>query len=188
PAAFAAAMTPRTKLIWVETPTNPMLKICDLAGVAAVKGKALLCVDNTFVTPYFQRPLALGADVVVHSTTKYLNGHCDVVGGAVVVNDGALRERLPFLQNAIGAVPSPMDSFLVLRGTKTLHLRMQRHAENAQQIASWLAGRDEVERVIYPGLASHPQHELARRQMRGYGGVMSFVVRGGLERARRLLR
>src|SRR5262249_52948740 len=132
PAGFAAALTPRTRLVWVETPTNPMLKICDIAGVAqAVKGRALLAVDNTFVTPYFQRPLALGADIVVHSTTKFLNGHCDVVGGAVVVNDATLRDRLAFLQNAIGAVPSPMDSFLVLRGTKTLHLRMERHAQNA---------------------------------------------------------
>ena len=189
PAAFAAALTPRTRMVWVETPTNPMLKICDIAAVAAaVRGRALLCVDNTFVTPYFQRPLALGADLVVHSTTKFLNGHCDVVGGAVVMNDPALRERMAFLQNAIGAVPSPMDSFLVLRGTKTLHVRMQRHAENAQRIAEWLERREDVERVIYPGLASHPQHELARRQMRGFGGVMSFVIRGGLERARTFLR
>jgi cystathionine gamma-lyase len=191
PDAFAAAITPRTRLVWVETPTNPMLKICDIAGAAAAvkahRPDILFCVDNTFVTPYFQRPLALGADVVVHSTTKFLNGHCDVVGGAVIVNDGALRERLAFLQNAIGAVPSPMDSFLVLRGTKTLHVRMQRHAENAQQIAEWLARHDQVEKVIYPGLPSHPQHELARRQMRGFGGVMSFVIRGGLERARRFL-
>jgi cystathionine gamma-lyase len=190
PDAFAAAMTPRTKLIWVETPTNPMLKICDLAAVAAVAHErgALLAVDNTFVTPYFQQPLALGADLVVHSTTKYLNGHCDVVGGAVVVEDDGLHGRLAFLQNAIGAVPSPMDAFLVLRGTKTLHLRMQRHAENAQRVAEWLEAHAEVERVIYPGLASHPQHDLARRQMRGFGGVMSFVIGGGLERARRFLR
>jgi len=148
PAAFTAAMTDRTRLVWVETPTNPMLKLCDLAGVAdAVKRKrrdVLVAVDNTFMTPYFQRPLALGADLAVHSTTKYLNGHSDVVGGAVVMNDPDVRARLAFLQNAIGAVPSPMDCFLVLRGTKTLHVRMQRHEENAREIAAWLERRPDA--------------------------------------------
>jgi cystathionine gamma-lyase len=191
PEAFAAATTERTRLVWLETPTNPTLKIADIAGIAAAvkarRPEALLAVDNTFVTPYFQQPLALGADLVVHSTTKYLNGHSDVVGGAVVVNDAALRERLAFLQNAIGAVPSPMDCFLVLRGTKTLHVRMKQHQENALAVAAWLERHDAVEKVIYPGLAAHPQHELARRQMSGFGGVLSFVIAGGLERARRFL-
>src|SRR5262249_19663871 len=180
-----------TKLVWIETPTNPTLKIADIAGIAeAVKTRrqgVLLAVDNTFVTPYFQRPLSLGADLVVHSTTKYLNGHSDVVGGAVVLNDTGLRERLAFLQNAIGAVPSPMDCFLVLRGTKTLHVRMKRHEENALAVAEWLSRRKDVETVIYPGLREHPQHALAARQMRGFGGVLSCVLAGGLERARRFL-
>ena len=192
PQAFAAATTEKTRLVWVETPSNPMLKLCDLAAVsAAVKAKqpqALFAVDNTFMTPIFQRPLGLGADLVVHSTTKYLNGHSDVVGGAVVMNDQGLRDRLAFLQNAIGAVPSPMDSFLVLRGTKTLQIRMARHDASARQIATWLERQSAVTRVIYPGLPSHPQHELATRQMRGYGGMISFVLDGGLERARRFLK
>ena len=192
PAAFAAAVTDKTRLVWVETPTNPMLKLCDLAAAAeAVKHKkrdVLIAVDNTFMTPYFQRPLELGADLVVHSTTKFLNGHSDVVGGAVVMNDADLRARLAFLQNAIGAVPSPMDSFLVLRGTKTLHVRMQRHEENAREIAAWLVERDDIERVTYPGLATHPQHELAKRQMSGFGAMITFVAKGGLERARAVLR
>ena len=192
PAAFAEQVRDRTRMVWVETPTNPMLKLCDLAGVAEeVKRRnreIIVAVDNTFMTPYFQRPLELGADLVVHSTTKYLNGHSDVVGGAAVMNDPALHERLKFLQNAVGAVPSPMDSFLVLRGVKTLHLRMQRHDESARRIAEWLEGRREIERVMYPGLASHPQHDLARKQMHGFGGMISFVLTGGLERARTFLR
>jgi len=192
PEAFAAAMTDRTRLVWVETPTNPMLKLCDLAGMArAVKDRrpdVVVAVDNTFMTPYFQRPLELGADLVVHSTTKYLNGHSDVVGGAAIMNDGALRDRLAFLQNAIGAVPSPMDAFLVLRGVKTLHVRMRRHDENARAIAAWLEGHARVARVIYPGLASHPQHELAQRQMRGFGGMISFVLDGDLAAARAFLK
>ena len=192
PAAFAEQVRDRTRMVWVETPTNPMLKLCDLAGVAEeVKRRnreIIVAVDNTFMTPYFQRPLELGADLVVHSTTKYLNGHSDVVGGAAVMNDPALHERLKFLQNAVGAVPSPMDSFLVLRGVKTLHLRMQRHDESARRIAEWLEGRREIERVMYPGLASHPQHDLARKQMHGFGGMISFVLAGGLERARTFLR
>ncbi len=188
-AAVEAAIRPSTKMVWVETPTNPMLKLVDLAALAEVckRRKLLLAVDNTFMTPFLQRPLELGADIVVHSTTKYLNGHSDVVGGAIIVNDDGLRERLAFLQNAVGAVPSPMDSFLVLRGTKTLHIRMQRHEENARAIAAWLEGHAQVEKVIYPGLESHPQHALAKRQQRGFGGMISFVLRGGLDESRRFL-
>ncbi len=188
-AAVEEAIRPTTKLVWVETPTNPMLKLCDIAAVAEVckrKG-VLLAVDNTFMTPFLQRPLELGADIVCHSTTKYLNGHSDVVGGAIVVNDDELRGRLAFLQNAVGAVPSPMDSFLVLRGTKTLHVRMQRHEENARSLAGWLEAHPQVEKVIYPGLESHPQHALARKQQRGFGGMISFVLKGGLDEARRFL-
>ena len=177
-------------MVWLETPTNPMLKLWDIAQVAAVcraRG-VLLAVDNTFMTPFNQTPLALGADLVVHSTTKYLNGHSDVVGGAVVGSDPELGERLAFVQNAAGAVPSPMDSFLVLRGIKTLHVRMARHEENARALAEWLSAHRQVERVIYPGLASHPQHELARRQQRGFGGMISFDLRGDLDAARRFLK
>jgi cystathionine gamma-lyase len=189
PAAIEAAMRPNTKLVWVETPTNPMLKIVDIAAVAAVcKARGVLfAVDNTFMTPFFQRPLELGADVVAHSLTKYLNGHSDVVGGALIVKDPALRDRLAFLQNAAGAVPSPMDSFLVLRGTKTLHVRMERHEHNARTLATWLERHSQVERVIYPGLESHPQHALARKQQRGFGGMISFVLRGGLAESRKFL-
>jgi cystathionine gamma-lyase len=187
--AVEAAIRPNTKMVWVETPTNPMLKLCDLAAVAEVcKRKGiLLAVDNTFLTPYFQRPLELGADIVCHSTTKYLNGHSDVVGGALVVNSDELRQKLAFLQNAVGAVPSPMDSFLVMRGTKTLHVRMQRHEESARVLAEWLARHPQVEKVIYPGLESHPQHALARKQQSGFGGMISFVLKGGLDESRRFL-
>jgi len=188
PQAFAEAMRPSTKLVWIETPTNPMLKLCDIAAVAeVVRGRALLAVDNTFMTPYFQRPLALGADLVVHSVTKYLNGHSDIVGGAAVLNDRALRDRLAFLQNAVGTSMGAFDSFMVLRGTKTLPVRMDRHAANAAELAAWLEQHPDVDKVIYPGLASHPQHALAKRQMRGFGGMISFVIRGGLERARAFL-
>ena len=188
-AAIEAAIRPETKLVWVETPTNPMLKLVDLAAVAEVcKAHGILfAVDNTFMTPYLQRPLELGADLVCHSMTKYLNGHSDVVGGAIVVKDDDLHQRLAFLQNAVGAVPSPMDSFLVLRGTKTLHVRMERHEANARALATWLESHPMVERVIYPGLASHPQHDLAKRQQRGFGGMISFVVKGGLDAAHRFL-
>jgi cystathionine gamma-lyase len=188
-AAVKAAMRPNTKMVWVETPTNPMLKLVDLAAVGEVAraGGALLAVDNTFMTPYFQRPLSLGADLVVHSTTKYLNGHSDVVGGAVLLSDDGLRQRLGFLQNAAGAVPSPMDSWLVMRGTKTLHVRMERHEANARSLAGWLQAHAQVEKVIYPGLESHPQHALARKQQRGFGGMISFVLKGGLDEARRFL-
>jgi len=188
-AAVEAAMRPTTKLVWIETPTNPMLKLVDIAAVAGVcKAKnVLLAVDNTFMTPYLQRPLELGADVVAHSMTKYLNGHSDVVGGALIVKDAGLRDRLAFLQNAAGAVISPMDSFLVMRGTKTLHVRMDRHESNARTIATWLANHPQVDKVIYPGLESHPQHALARKQQRGFGGMISFVLKGGLAESARFL-
>jgi len=194
PTAFGEAIRPTTRLCWVETPTNPLLKLCDIAAVADIckKRNVWLCVDNTFLTPVLQRPLELGATLVVHSTTKYLNGHADVVGGAVITSDEEVRERLSFLQNAIGAVPSPMDSFLVLRGTKTLHVRMERHVENARKVAAWLEAHPAVERVVYPGLKSHPQAALAEKQMRGPGGMITFVLKSGklpaLERARAMLR
>jgi len=183
------AMTPRTRMVWLESPTNPMLKIADLSAIAAIaraKG-ATSVVDNTFATPFFQRPLELGIDVVCHSTTKYLNGHSDVVGGAVLTSDAALHQRIQFLQNAVGGVPSPMDSFLVMRGLKTLHVRMERHQENAFRVARFLEGHPQVERTTYPGLPSRPQHELARRQMSGFGGMLTFVIRGGLPAARAFL-
>ena len=188
--ALARGFRPRTRMVWAESPTNPMLKIVDLANLAAAAKAhgAISVVDNTFATPFFQRPLALGIDVVTHSTTKYLNGHSDVVGGATMTRDAALHDRLRFLQNAVGAVPSPMDSFLVLRGLKTLHVRMERHAENAMRVARFLEGHPQVERVTYPGLESHPQHALAKRQMSGFGGMLTFVIRGGLEGARAFLK
>jgi cystathionine gamma-lyase len=184
------ALRDRTRMIWIESPTNPMMKIVDLAAVAALARArgAVSVVDNTFATPYFQRPLEHGIDLVAHSTTKYLNGHSDVVGGAVMTSDDALHERLRFLQNAVGGVPGAMDSFLVLRGLKTLHVRMARHAENALRLARHLEGHPQVERVTYPGLASHPQHALAARQMSGFGGMLTFVIRGGLPAARAFLR
>jgi len=179
-AALEAAITPRTRMLWVETPTNPTLKLVDLEAAAAIgRRHGLICVaDNTFATPYVQRPLEMGFHIVTHSTTKYLNGHSDMVGGvAVVGNDAALAEQLGFLQNAVGAVSGPFDSFLALRGLKTLALRMERHCASALTIARWLEARPDVARAHYPGLASHPQHELARRQMAaGYGGVISAVL------------
>jgi cystathionine gamma-lyase len=183
------ALTPRTRMVWLESPTNPMLKIADLAAIAAIARArgAVSVVDNTFATPFFQRPLELGIDVVCHSTTKYLNGHSDVVGGAVLTSDAALYQRIQFLQNAVGGVPSPMDSFLVMRGLKTLHVRMERHQENAFRVARFLEGHGQVEKVTYPGLPSHPQHALARRQMSGFGGMLTFVIRGGLPAARAFL-
>ena len=189
PGQVARALRPRTRMVWIESPTNPMLKLVDLSAVARIcrAHGALSVVDNTFATPWFQRPLALGIDVVVHSTTKYLNGHSDVIGGAVVLTDDALAERLRFLQNAVGAVPSPLDCFLVLRGLKTLPVRMARHAENALHLARFLESHPQVERVTYPGLSSHPQHELSRRQMSGFGGMLTFVIRGGLPAARAFL-
>jgi len=189
PANVERAMTPRTRLVWLESPTNPMLKIADLAAIATLARArgATSVVDNTFATPFFQRPLELGIDVVCHSTTKYLNGHSDVVGGAVLTSDAGLHQRIQFLQNAVGGVPSPMDSFLVMRGLKTLHVRMERHQENAFRVARFLEGHAQVEKVTYPGLPSHPQHELARRQMSGFGGMLTFVLQGGLPAARAFL-
>ena len=180
-AALEAAWREETRLVWVETPTNPMLTIVDVAAVAAVARErgALCVVDNTFATPYLQRPLELGADAVVHSTTKYLGGHSDVVGGFVAVADLALGERLAFVQNAVGAVPGPSDCYLVLRGLKTLAVRMDRHCSNASALARLLASHPAVERVLFPGLESHPGHALAQRQMRGPGGMVSFLLRGG---------
>ncbi|HYC09606.1 MAG TPA: aminotransferase class I/II-fold pyridoxal phosphate-dependent enzyme, partial [Steroidobacteraceae bacterium] len=191
PAALAAAIRPETRLVWVETPTNPLLKLVDLTAVARLAHEhGLLAVcDNTFATPYIQRPLEHGFDIVVHSTTKYLNGHSDAVGGAAVVRDGSdLAERIAYLQNAVGGVPGPFDSFLTLRGIKTLALRMERHCANALAVAQFLEKHPQIEQVRYPGLASHPQHALARRQMSaGYGGIVTAVLRGGLEAARRAL-
>jgi len=193
PLALAAALRPETKLVWVETPTNPMLKLADLRAIAALcreRGVLTVC-DNTFASPIVQRPLELGFDIVVHSTTKYMNGHSDVIGGVAVVGREArhqpLRERLGFIQNAVGAIQGPFDSFLVLRGIKTLALRVERSCANALELAAWLEGQPRVRRVHYPGLASHPQHELARRQMHGYGGIVSVDLDTGLDGARRFL-
>ena len=169
----------RTRMVWIETPSNPMLNVVDIAAAAEAVHEvgAILVVDNTFASPYLQQPLALGADVVVHSTTKYLGGHSDVIGGFVATKDPTIAERLYFLQKSLGAVPGPFDSWLVLRGVKTLAVRMRQHCENARRIAAWLDERPEVERVLYPGLRSHPGHEIAARQMRDFGGMISFLVR-----------
>lgn len=181
------AMRPETRLVWLESPSNPLLRCTDLAGAAEIahKGKALAVVDNTFATPILQQPLELGADIVLHSVTKYLGGHSDVIGGAVVVNNEEIHERLRFLQNAAGGVPGPMDCFLVLRGTKTLAVRMKQHCENARRIADWLVSHPEVERVYYPGLPNDPSHAIASRQMSDFGGMVSLELRGDLERNRR---
>ncbi len=188
-AATEKAFTSQTKLVWVETPTNPMLKIIDVQAVArlAKSKRALTVVDNTFASPYLQSPLALGADIVVHSCTKYIGGHSDVIGGVLVVNDSALAEMLHYIQNAVGGVPGPWDCFLLLRSTKTLEVRMKAHCANARKVASYLDGHKKVERVYYPGLKSHPQHGLAAEQMRDFGGMVSMVVRGGLTAARTFL-
>jgi cystathionine gamma-lyase len=190
PANVARALRKETRLVWIESPTNPMLKIVDLAEVARIARAhgATTVVDNTFATPFFQRPLEFGIDVVAHSTTKYLNGHSDVVGGAVLTSDDALHERLAFVQNAVGGVPGPLDAFLVLRGLKTLHVRMERHQQNALALARFLESHPQAEQVTYPGLASHPQHALAARQMSGFGGMLTFVVRGGLPAATAFLK
>ncbi|MEZ4665881.1 MAG: cystathionine gamma-synthase [Thermomicrobiales bacterium] len=184
--AVRAAMRPNTKLVWVETPTNPYLKIVDIAGVAelAHSGGARLVVDNTFASPYLQQPLSLGADFVLHSATKYLGGHSDVVGGAVIGNDQETYGTLKFLQNAAGAVPAPFDSWLILRGIKTLGVRMDRHCSNARAVAEFLQEQEIIEQVFYPGLASHPGHEVAARQMRDFSGMVSFTTRGGYEAAK----
>jgi cystathionine gamma-synthase len=194
--AVEREMQPNTRLIWLETPTNPLMKITDISAVAEIarahSSHPWVAVDNTFASPALQRPLALGADLVVHSTTKYLAGHSDVVGGALVTTDPQAFERLKFLQNAVGAVPGPMDCFLTLRGIKTLNLRMERHSQNALQIAQFLDHHPRIERVLYPGLASDPGYEIAKKQMRlaencpAFGGMISFIHRGGLEEARKM--
>lgn len=187
-AAFEASITSKTKMVWIETPTNPMLKIVDIAAVAAIAKRhgLIVVVDNTFASPMLQRPLELGADLVLHSATKYLNGHSDMVGGMVVVGDNAeLAEQMAFLQNSVGGVQGPFDSFLALRGLKTLPLRMKAHCASALALAQWLEKHPAVEKVIYPGLPSHPQHELAGKQMAGYGGIVSIVLKGGFEAAKR---
>lgn len=185
PTNLEAAITPtgspdRTKMVWIETPTNPLLRLVDIAAIAAVtKPRGIqLVVDNTFASPYLQNPLDLGADMVLHSVTKYLGGHSDTVMGAIILNDDEMAQRLTFIQNACGAVPGPQDCFLVLRGIKTLHVRMERHCENALKVAQYLQQHPKVSQVHYPGLASHPGHELAKRQMRGFGGMLSFELKG----------
>ena len=190
PGAWQAALKPRTKMIWIETPSNPLLKLIDLKAVAQLgRARGLLTVaDNTFASPYIQRPIEHGFDLVLHSATKYLNGHSDIVGGVVVAGENQqLGDRLAFLQNAVGAIGGPFDSFLALRGLKTLHLRMQRHCENAAAIAAWLEQHRAVSRVIYPGLKSHPQHALAAAQMNGFGGMVTVILRGDLESTRQFL-
>jgi len=179
-AAYEKAIRPNTKLVWLETPTNPLLRLVDIAAVAAIahRHKLLVVVDNTFASPYFQQPLKLGADIVVHSTTKYINGHSDVIGGALVLNDEATYESIKFYQNAAGGVPSPFDSWLTLRGIKTLAVRMRQHEENARAVAAFLAEHSRVEKVYYPGLVTHPDHQLAKRQMSGFGGMVSFQFKG----------
>ncbi len=187
--AAEAAVRNTTAMIWIETPTNPLLKLVDLEAIVELGRKrgALVVVDNTFATPYLQRPLEFGCDIVMHSATKFINGHSDMVGGIVAVSDDGLAERLAYLQNSIGAVAGPFDSFLALRGVKTLDVRMERHCRSAMRIAEWLENHDRVERVLYPGLASHPQHELATRQIPGFGGIVTFFIKGGLGEARRFL-
>ena len=184
-----AAFKPNTKLLWIETPTNPMLKVFDIKALAELsqKKKVLSVVDNTFMSSYFQRPLDLGADVVIHSVTKYMNGHSDVVGGVMITNHEELFKQMKFLQNAVGAVPAPLDCFLVLRGLKTLHVRMKQHAESAMEIAKFLSAHPKIEKVIYPGLSTHPEHELAKKQMSGFGGMISFFIKGGLTESRAML-
>ena len=188
-AAVEAAIGPQTKMLWVETPTNPLMKLADIAALSKLaKARGLLMVvDNTFATPWCQNPLDLGADLVMHSVTKYLNGHSDVIGGAVVVRDADLAAQVKFLQNSVGGVMGPFDAFLANRGLKTLGVRMKAHCENASAIARWLEGRPGVARVFYPGLESHPQHALAKRQMRGFGGMISLIVDGDLSRTRQVL-
>ncbi len=183
--------TTKTKMVWIETPTNPLLKIIDIEKVVAeakkLPQKPIVVVDNTFASPYFQSPLELGADVVLHSTTKYINGHSDVVGGALMTHDKGLLDRLHHVQNSIGGIPGPFDAFLVLRGIKTLALRMQRHGENAFELAQWLEKHPAVEKVLYPGLESHPQHTTAKKQMKGFGGMITFFIKGNLDNARKFL-
>ena len=185
--AIEAAFTPQTKMLWLETPSNPLLRIIDLAGAAKIgkKHNAIVVVDNTFASPYLQSPLKLGADIVMHSTTKYLNGHSDVLGGASITNDAALAEQLKFFQNAVGAVPAPMDCFLNLRGIKTLPVRMDRHCANARQIAEYFAKHPKIAKVYFPGLPSHPGHEIAKRQMRDFGAMVSIELKADIEETRK---
>lgn len=187
--AVEAAAGSSTRMIWLETPSNPLLKISDISGIAKIAQSigAILVVDNTFATPWGQQPLVLGADIVMHSATKFLNGHSDMIGGIAVTASADLADKLAFLQNSAGGVGGPFDSFLALRGIKTLGLRMQRHNENARKIAEWLDGYPRVDSVLYPGLASHPQYEIAKRQMRDGGGIVTFFIKGGLDEARRFL-
>ncbi|MEL6366843.1 MAG: cystathionine gamma-synthase [Pseudomonadota bacterium] len=187
--AVRAAITPKTKMLWIETPSNPLLKLVDIRAVAEIakSAGALLVADNTFATPWAQRPLELGADIVMHSVTKFLNGHSDMVGGVAVTADSEIAEQLTFLQNSIGSVLGPFDSFLALRGLKTLNIRMQQHTKNATAIAEWLEQHERVTKVLYPGLTSHPQHALASEQMDGAGGIVTFFIEGGLDAARRFL-
>jgi len=190
PETVLSAITPKTRMVWVETPSNPLLSLVDLGAIAEIARahKLLSVCDNTFATPWIQRPIELGFDIVVHSATKYLNGHSDIVGGIAVSGENAeLGDQLKFLQNAVGAISAPFDAFLVLRGLKTLHLRMERHCENALQIASWLERHPRVTRVLYPGLPSHPQHALAMRQMRAFGGMITATLAGGSDNTRRFL-
>ena len=186
----AAALTDKTKLVWVETPTNPMLKLVDIEAVCAIAKKrdVPVAVDNTFATPYLQNPLDLGATFVVHSSTKYLGGHSDTIGGCIMLNDQEWRDRLYFVQKSTGGIPSPMDCFLMLRSTKTLHVRVQRHVENAAVIAKFLVAHKNVEKVYFPGLETHPQHALMKKQMKAPGAMISFVVKGGLDGAKKLLK
>ncbi len=187
--AFERAVTPATRMVWLETPTNPLLKIVDIEGVVEIarQNDIPVVVDNTFATPYLQRPLEFDADIVMHSATKFINGHSDMVGGIAVTKNDELAERLAYLQNSIGAVAGPFDSFLALRGLKTLDVRMERHCSSAMAIAEWLEADPRVERVLYPGLESHPQHELAAKQMDGAGGIVTFFTKGGIDEARALL-
>lgn len=190
PATIEAAITPKTKLLWIETPSNPMLKLANLRDIAAIAKKhgLITVADNTFATPWIQRPIELGFDIVIHSATKYLNGHSDVVSGVVVVGDNPeLAERLGYLQNSCGGIAGPFDSFLVLRSLKTLSIRMERHCKNANELAQWLSSHQKIKKVIYPGLTSHPQHSLAKEQMNDFGGMISMVIDGNLEQAKRFL-
>jgi cystathionine gamma-lyase len=184
--ALEAAIKPNTKMVWLETPTNPTLKIVDIQAISAIakKHNLIVVVDNTFASPFLQSPLDLGADIVVHSCTKYIGGHSDVVMGVCATNSIEYYTKLKFLQNSIGAIPAPFDCYMALRGMKTLHLRMREHSKNAAAVAAFLEGHAQVESVIYPGLASHPQHELAKRQMRGFGGMITFFLKGGLAESR----
>lgn len=187
---FEDEIRPETKIVWLETPTNPLLKIIDIESVSKIahQHNAVLVVDNTFMSPYLQQPLRLGADIAVHSTTKYLGGHSDLIGGAVVLSNPELYEKVHFAQNAAGAIPGPMDCWLVLRGIKTLAVRLDRHSTNAQKVAEFLAGHPKVSKVLYPGLSSHPQHELARKQMAGFGGMVSFHLKGNFNACKKLLK